>query len=195
MHDLDSSNKDILVEIDTASDEYLRKVRDLSPGKRKAEMEKIQVKIHRCANDGLIEGNFTWIFKFQSAAFNLVIWRKYEGNKPHFIFKIILKRNIKPPPVWLCVSENITLSRNTQYLPWKFSYVRGVQHCNISYFYHFWCKLILFSILQRMFKKSKEISDDKVNIAVHTYELVDKHIRKLDADLAKFESEMKVKYF
>ena len=46
-----------------------------------------------------------------------------------------------------------------------------------------------------MFKKSKEISDDKVNIAVHTYELVDKHIRKLDADLAKFESEMKVKYF
>ena len=57
MHDLDSSNKDILVEIDTASDEYLRKVRDLSPGKRKAEMEKIQVKIHRCAN-------FTWIFKF-----------------------------------------------------------------------------------------------------------------------------------
>ena len=44
MHDLDSSNRDILVEIDTASDEYLRKVRDLSPGKRKAEMEKIQVK-------------------------------------------------------------------------------------------------------------------------------------------------------
>jgi len=87
MHELDSSNKDILVEIDTASDDYLRKVRDLSPGKRKAEMEKIQ----------------------------------------------------------------------------------------------------------RMFKKSKEISDDKVNIAVHTYELVDKHIRKLDADLAKFESEMKEK--
>ena len=64
MHDLDSSNKDILVEIDTASDEYLRKGRDLSPGKRKAEMEKIQVKIHRYANDELIEGDFTWIFKF-----------------------------------------------------------------------------------------------------------------------------------
>ena len=44
-----------------------------------------------------------------------------------------------------------------------------------------------------MFKKAKEISDDKVNIAVHTYELVDKHIRKLDSDLAKFEAEMKVK--
>jgi len=87
MHDLDSKNKDIMVDIDCASDDYLRKVRDLSPAKRKAEMEKIQ----------------------------------------------------------------------------------------------------------KMFKKAKEISDDKVNIAVLTYELVDKHIRKLDSDLAKFESEMKEK--
>ena len=31
-----------------------------------------------------------------------------------------------------------------------------------------------------------------MNIAVQTYELVDKQIRKLDSDLAKFESEMKV---
>ena len=46
MHDLDVKNKDIMVEIDSASDEYLRKVRDLSPGKRKAEMEKIQVCKH-----------------------------------------------------------------------------------------------------------------------------------------------------
>lgn len=46
-----------------------------------------------------------------------------------------------------------------------------------------------------MFKQAKEISDDKVNIAVHTYELVDKHIRKLDSDLAKFESEMKVCFY
>jgi hypothetical protein len=45
-----------------------------------------------------------------------------------------------------------------------------------------------------MFKKAKEISDDKVQIAIQTYELVDKHIRKLDSDLAKFESEMKVPY-
>merc|ERR1719438_337263 len=87
MHDLDTKNKDILVDIDTSSDDYLRKVRDLSPTKRKAEMEKIQ----------------------------------------------------------------------------------------------------------RMFKKSKEIADDKVNIAVNTYEMIDKHIRKLDSDLAKFESEMKEK--
>ena len=43
-----------------------------------------------------------------------------------------------------------------------------------------------------MFKKSKEIADNKVDIAVNTYEMIDKHIRKLDSDLAKFESEMKV---
>lgn len=42
MQDKDVTNKDIMVQIDGASDEYLRKVRDLSPGKRKAEMEKIQ---------------------------------------------------------------------------------------------------------------------------------------------------------
>lgn len=47
--------------------------------------------------------------------------------------------------------------------------------------------------IQKMFKKAKEMSDDKVQIAIQTYELVDKHIRKLDADLAKFEAEMKEK--
>merc|ERR1719507_97144 len=80
-------NKEIMVQIDGTSDDYLRKVRDLSPTKRKAEMEKIQ----------------------------------------------------------------------------------------------------------HMFKKAKELSDEKVNIAVATYEMIDKHIRKLDSDLAKFESEMKDK--
>ena len=44
MTDKDVMNKDIMVQIDGASDEYLRKVRDLSPTKRKAEMEKIQVR-------------------------------------------------------------------------------------------------------------------------------------------------------
>jgi len=87
MKELDIRNRDIMVSIDSASDEYLRKVRDLSPSKRKQEMEKIQ----------------------------------------------------------------------------------------------------------KMFKKGKEMSDQKVQIAIQTYELVDKHIRKLDGDLAKFESEMKEK--
>jgi len=32
MHDLDVKNKNILREVDSASDEYLRKVRELSPG-------------------------------------------------------------------------------------------------------------------------------------------------------------------
>jgi len=87
MRELDIKNRSTMIDIDTASDEYLRKVRDLSPGKRKAEMEKIQ----------------------------------------------------------------------------------------------------------RMFKKSKETADEKVQLAIQTYELVDKHIRRLDNDLAKFESEMKEK--
>lgn len=45
MTDKDVMNKDIMVQIDGASDDYLRKVRDLSPTKRKAEMEKIQVTV------------------------------------------------------------------------------------------------------------------------------------------------------
>ena len=63
-----------------------------------------------------------------------------------------------------------------------------IKYFTVLLFYHFPTK----KLLQRMFKKSKEIADDKVNIAVNTYEMIDKHIRKLDSDLAKFESEMKV---
>ena len=44
-----------------------------------------------------------------------------------------------------------------------------------------------------MFKKAKEFGDEKVSIAIQTYEMVDKHIRRLDGDLAKFEAEMREK--
>ena len=37
VQELDIRNRDIMVSIDSASDEYLRKVRDLSPSKRKQE--------------------------------------------------------------------------------------------------------------------------------------------------------------
>ena len=47
--------------------------------------------------------------------------------------------------------------------------------------------------IQAMFAKAKQNGDNKVSIAIQTYELVDKHIRKLDSDLAKFEAEMKEK--
>jgi inhibitor of growth protein 4 len=47
--------------------------------------------------------------------------------------------------------------------------------------------------IQTMFARAKQNGDDKVSIAIQTYELVDKHIRKLDSDLAKFEAEMKEK--
>ena len=45
--------------------------------------------------------------------------------------------------------------------------------------------------IMKMFGESKENSDLKVNLAMQTYEMVDRHIRKLDADLARFEAEMK----
>ncbi|KAK3105047.1 hypothetical protein FSP39_016044 [Pinctada imbricata] len=47
--------------------------------------------------------------------------------------------------------------------------------------------------IQTMFSKSKEFGDDKVQLAMQTYEMVDKHIRKLDADLARFEADLKEK--
>jgi len=45
--------------------------------------------------------------------------------------------------------------------------------------------------ISKMFEEAKVNSDTKVKLAIDTYELVDKHIRKLDADLVKFETEMK----
>ena len=87
MYDLDEKNKDILQKVDAASDDYLRKVCELNPDKRRQEMEKIQ----------------------------------------------------------------------------------------------------------KMFKEAKTYGDEKVKIAIQTYEMVDKHIRRLDGDLAKFEAEMREK--
>mmetsp|Transcript_32651 Transcript_32651/g.55059 ORF Transcript_32651/g.55059 Transcript_32651/m.55059 type:complete len:261 (+) Transcript_32651:60-842(+) len=40
-------------------------------------------------------------------------------------------------------------------------------------------------------KECISISDEKVNLAYQTYELVDQHIRRLDVDLKKFEEELK----
>ncbi|KAL4631056.1 inhibitor of growth protein 5 [Arapaima gigas] len=47
--------------------------------------------------------------------------------------------------------------------------------------------------IQAAYSKCKEYSDDKVQLAMQTYEMVDKHIRRLDADLARFENELKEK--
>ncbi|CAH4030149.1 inhibitor of growth protein 5 [Pieris brassicae] len=47
--------------------------------------------------------------------------------------------------------------------------------------------------IQGLFNKAKEYGDDKVQLAIQTYELVDKHIRRLDSDLARFESEIQEK--
>jgi len=47
--------------------------------------------------------------------------------------------------------------------------------------------------ISKLFNKSSEYGDDKVTLAMQTYEMVDKHIRKLDNDLARFEAELKDK--
>lgn len=47
--------------------------------------------------------------------------------------------------------------------------------------------------IQDLFNQAKEYGDDKVQLAIQTYELVDKHIRRLDADLARFEGEIQDK--
>uniref|UniRef100_A0A4X2M324 Inhibitor of growth family member 5 n=1 Tax=Vombatus ursinus TaxID=29139 RepID=A0A4X2M324_VOMUR len=47
--------------------------------------------------------------------------------------------------------------------------------------------------IQSAYSKCKEYSDDKVQLAMQTYEMVDKHIRRLDADLARFEADLKEK--
>ena len=44
--------------------------------------------------------------------------------------------------------------------------------------------------IQSLFNKAKEYGDDKVQLAIQTYELVDKHIRRLDSDLMRFEAEI-----
>lgn len=47
--------------------------------------------------------------------------------------------------------------------------------------------------IQELFNKAKTYGDEKVQIAIQTYELVDKHIRRLDSDLARFEGEIQDK--
>ncbi|GBM41679.1 Inhibitor of growth protein 4 [Araneus ventricosus] len=47
--------------------------------------------------------------------------------------------------------------------------------------------------IRKMFKKAQDYGDDKVQLAMQTYEMVDKHIRRLDADLARFEADLKDK--
>jgi hypothetical protein len=44
-----------------------------------------------------------------------------------------------------------------------------------------------------LYQKAKEYSDDKVQLAMQMYEMVDKHIRRLDNDLGRFEQELQSK--
>ena len=46
---------------------------------------------------------------------------------------------------------------------------------------------------KRLHQKAKEYSDDKVQLAMQLYEMIDKHIRRLDTDLTRFEQELQLK--
>lgn len=50
-----------------------------------------------------------------------------------------------------------------------------------------------FKEIRIMFGKAKELSDDKVQLSMQTYEMIDKHIRRLDSELSKLEAELKEK--
>ncbi len=52
-------------------------------------------------------------------------------------------------------------------------------------------RLAKMKIIDQKYDKCKQFSDEKVQLANQTYEMVDKHIRRLDTDLAKFEAELK----
>ncbi|XP_061060298.1 inhibitor of growth protein 4 isoform X5 [Eubalaena glacialis] len=54
-------------------------------------------------------------------------------------------------------------------------------------------KLALLRQIQEAYGKCKGFGDDKVQLAMQTYEMVDKHIRRLDTDLARFEADLKEK--
>ncbi|XP_069774286.1 inhibitor of growth protein 4 [Narcine bancroftii] len=55
-------------------------------------------------------------------------------------------------------------------------------------------RLQLLQRIQGAYGKCKEFGDDKVQLAMQTYEMVDKHIRRLDTDLARFEADLKEKH-
>ena len=47
------------------------------------------------------------------------------------------------------------------------------------------------SDIRQKFDKSNTFSDDKVQLAMQTYEMVDKHIRRLDTDLQRLEAKQR----
>lgn len=49
------------------------------------------------------------------------------------------------------------------------------------------------SKIDELYQKAKEYSDDKVQLAMQMYEMIDKHIRSLDSDLGRFEQELQLK--
>ncbi|VDP10369.1 unnamed protein product [Soboliphyme baturini] len=49
----------------------------------------------------------------------------------------------------------------------------------------------LYEEIRQLFYKTKSLGDEKVQLSIQTYEMVDRHIRRLDSDMVRFEKELK----
>ncbi|XP_062515307.1 inhibitor of growth protein 4-like [Corticium candelabrum] len=47
--------------------------------------------------------------------------------------------------------------------------------------------------IDALYSKAKEYADEKVSLATQTYETIDKHIKRLDSDLARFQADLRDK--
>ena len=87
MHELDIKNKSILREVDSASDEYFRKIRELSPGSFSHESGFIECS-QECSN---------W------KKFSLLMVIKYaKKNQAHFSPLVKAKKLTQPRIVFAC---------------------------------------------------------------------------------------------
>ncbi len=50
-------------------------------------------------------------------------------------------------------------------------------------------KAAKLALLSKLFREASAFSEDKVKVAIETYDIVEKHVRRLDEDLRKFEEE------
>lgn len=64
-------------------------------------------------------------------------------------------------------------------------YVDDTNHCKKVK------KAKYLSDIKQKFEKSNAFTDDKVQLAMQTYEMVDKHIRRLDTDLQRLEAKQR----
>ncbi|KAF0753553.1 inhibitor of growth protein 5-like isoform X1, partial [Aphis craccivora] len=164
MRDLDSRAQTLMCNIDKQADDYLSNVKGYAPDKKTEALSSIQRQFDKAKEYG--------DDKVQLAI------QTYELSLP-----VELQRNFTLMRDLDSRAQTLMCNIDKQaddYL----SNVKGYAPNK---------KTEALSSIQRQFDKAKEYGDDKVQLAIQTYELVDKHIRKLDSELARFEAEIQDK--